>query len=993
MKPMKKYLLAPFTVLALLLQLSVVAQNTPIREREIPAAIEEAIPVRSLPAAATLDPIRVVEFKLENGLTVMLTENHNTPEVFGAVVVNTGGKNDPANNTGMAHYLEHMLFKGTQKMGTIDYSKEKPFLDKIVVLYDSLGVTKDDAARAKIQLEINKQSVEAAKFAIPNEFDKILQEMGATNTNAFTTDDITAYFNSFPSTQIKQWLTIYSDRFVDPVFRLFQSELEAVYEEKNKGMDNTFNVVFETFQKNFFKVHPYGQQTVIGEVDHLKNPSLTAMYNYFNSYYKPNNMALVISGDIDIQQIKPMIQKLFGRWKAAEIPKFPIEKYQEKPFNGRELVEVNITPIKVMILGFRSPNNSHEDKLAMEVITRLLSNSSQTGLIDKLQLDGKVMAASAFELEMNDYGEFALFAAPKIIGQSLEEVEAIVLAELKKLGTGDFSESLLNSTKKEILQEIELGWESNQTRALEMGAAFSMQSSWRNYVSKSFKINQLTKDDIQRVAAQYLGDNYLCMYSKMGFPKKEKLEKPAFEPVVNTNEMHSEYRKSLEQLKVAPNYPEAIDFNSIERFEMGDNVLLRSSKNPMNSIFDLELEFGTGSYNNKLLQYLPDYLNMLGTKDGDVNKLKNQFALLGASYSFDCKQDVFTLSVRGRDENFEETVKLVGLLLNNLKPDAKKLDKLRDDIEGEKKLERNDPVYMGRVLDAYILFGEKSPYKNQLTKAEMKALTAEELMTAYSNALNFAVTINYIGNLPQKTVHQALIPFFEANPESPRLTANPKVFLTPQLPSTPTVYVLDNKRAVQSQIYFNQPSKAFDKAELPYINGFNYYFGDDMSSIVFQEIREFRSLAYTAYARYQPAPISNGNNRFFGYVACQDDKTMDAVAAMYDLIKTMPVKAERWSAIQNSILYATATAKPGFRSFIDAVDGYNDQGFASDPNPEWYKTVSSATFDDVLKFYTNEISSKPTTIVVLGNTKRFDTKALSKYGTVIKVKESSLFVN
>lgn len=263
------------------------------------------------------DPIHVIQFKLDNGLTVYLTENHDLPQVFGAVVVKTGGKKDPADNTGMAHYLEHMLFKGTTDLGTINYEKEKVLLDQINVLYDELGKTSDPKERGVIQQKINQVSVEAAAYSIPNEMDRMISEIGGENVNAFTTEEMTAYFNSFPSNQMERWLDIYAHRFEEPVFRLFQSELETVYEEKNISMDDPFNAVFEKFMKSFYKNHPYGQQTVIGKTEHLKNPSLTAMYDYYNKWYVANNMALVLSGDFNSQEIIPIVKEKFGKWRSA----------------------------------------------------------------------------------------------------------------------------------------------------------------------------------------------------------------------------------------------------------------------------------------------------------------------------------------------------------------------------------------------------------------------------------------------------------------------------------------------------------------------------------------------------------------------------------------------------------------------------------------------------------------------------------------------------
>ncbi len=178
----------------------------------------------------TSDPLEVKELKLKNGLTVWMNEDHSQPKVFGAVVVKAGAKDCP--NTGIAHYFEHMMFKGTDKIGTIDYASEKILLDSIALKYDELATTSDETKRKTIQKEINNLSIKASDFAIPNEYDRLISKYGGSGLNAGTSYDMTVYFNEFSPQYFRQWAEINSERLLNPVFRLFQSELETVYEEK-----------------------------------------------------------------------------------------------------------------------------------------------------------------------------------------------------------------------------------------------------------------------------------------------------------------------------------------------------------------------------------------------------------------------------------------------------------------------------------------------------------------------------------------------------------------------------------------------------------------------------------------------------------------------------------------------------------------------------------------------------------------------------------------
>jgi len=473
------------------------------------------------PVFGQKNTFNIQKFVLDNGLTVILNPDPNAVGVYGAVAIKAGSKNDPADATGMAHYLEHLLFKGTTELGTTDYAKEKPFLDSIIYYYDLLGQTKDEAQRKNIQKLINRQSVQAAKYANPTEFDKLIKSIGGTELNAFTANDMTVYHNAFPGEQIEKWLELYAHRLQNPVFRSFQSELEVVYEEKNRGMDSPFNKVFEEIQSQIFKSHPYGTQSTIGTVEHLKNPSLTKMYKYFNDYYVANNMGLIISGNFDVAVAERVIRDKFSKLRSAPVPQFP--NYPQSKFDKKEVIEVKYTPIKASILGYKTFGNRHQDELALQVANSILSNGSQTGLLDKLQLDGKIMGAGITDLMYNDDGAAIIFVIPKLLGQSFDEAESLVFAELEKLKKGEFSDTMLTIIKQETANNIKKMLENEHSRCMSLVSLFSQGATWEDFLQDINKINQITREDIIKVANKYYIDNYLTYRSSTGFPKKETL--------------------------------------------------------------------------------------------------------------------------------------------------------------------------------------------------------------------------------------------------------------------------------------------------------------------------------------------------------------------------------------------------------------------------------------------------------------------------------------
>ncbi|MBL4686572.1 MAG: insulinase family protein, partial [Nannocystaceae bacterium] len=470
------------------------------------------------------DPIGVVQMRLPNGLTVLLSENHERSEIFGAVVVRAGGKNDPAEHTGIAHYLEHMLFKGTDELGTIDYAQERPHLDEIERLYNEYAAARTDAARDRLQHAIDDAAQKAAKWAIPNELDHLLAELGGTEVNAFTTNDITAYYNLFPSSQLSTWLDIYAHRFEAPVFRLFPSELEAVYEEKNRSMDGFMEPAYEAFIRSLYPGHPYGEQPVLGTVEHLKRPSLTAMREFYERYYVASNMALVLSGDFEAASIAPMIAAKFGGWETGQPANLALPEV--KPLSGRVSETQRLTPIRAAAFAFRTPALAHEDYPALKVAQRVLANDEGAGTLDRLVDDGKLLLAMLIPLNFHDHDGLVLLYAPRIVSQSMRRAEALVRGAIDELRQGKVAATTIEAARDNLLREIGAQWEDNRTRALTMADTWARHDSWETYVAMIAGVRSVTPAQVAAAADTWLGDNYLSFHSRLGRHRPGKLDKP-----------------------------------------------------------------------------------------------------------------------------------------------------------------------------------------------------------------------------------------------------------------------------------------------------------------------------------------------------------------------------------------------------------------------------------------------------------------------------------
>ncbi len=928
------------------------------------------------------------KYELSNGLTIILNEDHIRPEVFGYMVCKAGSKNDPDDATGMAHYMEHMLFKGTTELGTTDWDKEKVHIDSIFLLYDQLGITTNEEERKAIQMTINEQSVSANKYAIPNEFSNVVKKMGGTRLNANTSPDRTVYFNTFPPNQIEPWLNLYSHRIQDAVFRGFQSELEVVYEEKNMYSDMFIMNILEAFQKSFFKVHPYGQQSTIGTIDDLKNPSLTKMYNFYKTWYVPNNMALVLSGDFNSEQIKPIIEQAFGSWQKQEIPEK--KTWEESPLNGRELVEVKMSPVKIGLLGFATVPEGHEDELALQVCNGILSNESGSGILDQLTLNNELLGADLFPFPYYDYGLTIAFVVPKIIGQSLEEAEKLVLDKINLVKQGEFDDWRVDAVKKELYRQHQLSMETNKYRATLIGEAFAREEDINELRTYPEKISQITKEDVIKVANKYFGENYLAFFSKMGSSKGDKIEKPGFKPVVSNTNAKSTFSKKLDSIKPLDYTPIYIDFDTdISSVDVADGVKLYTTQNPQNDIFSLEMKFKVGEKEIPMLKYASQLMDMAYTDEFSKEELKNEIAKAGATYSIYSDDSYTTIEIYGPESELNRTLQIINGLINNPKIDQEDTQILLEGEKANRKIERSEPDQVAGAAIDWVRYGEKSDYLTRLTLKEIKDLQADTLVNEFLTATHYEIELHYAGK--KNTTEIAATIKKELKFKDNLKPGNVPIYKEVKTYNENTVYLINKKSAVQSKIFFFANGDNIALSEIQKAEAFNQYFGGGFSGLVLQEIREYRSLAYSAGANYRLPVKPNKPAYFIGYVGTQADKTAEALEVFNSLINEMPLKKERIEYIRPYLEQSALAKRPDFRGLSTYVVELQHKGFTNDPAELFSQDYKNLSFEDITNFYNTYVQNKPIVITIVGNKKKLDYKGFSKYGTVVNIKEKSLY--
>ncbi len=942
-------------------------------------------------ASAQQNAFNIQKFVLDNGLTVILNPDPYAVGVYGAVAVKAGSKNDPADATGMAHYLEHLLFKGTNELGTTDYAKEKPFLDSIVYYYDLLGKTKDETQRKNIQKLINNQSVQASKYANPTEFDKLIKSIGGTELNAFTANDMTVYHNAFPATQIDKWLELYAHRFQNPVFRSFQSELEVVYEEKNRGMDSPYSSLIEELHAKVFATHPYGTQTTIGTVEHLKNPSLTKMYKYFNDYYVANNMALVISGNFDVTSTTTLIKEKFSKLRSGIVPTFPI--YPQSKFEKPEIMEVKRTPIKFGLLAYKSFASRHKDQIPMEICLRLLNNSSETGSLNKLQLDGNLLFSSPFNLTYNDDGAVAIMFGPKIIGQSFEDAEKLIYIEIEKLKKGEFSDTNIRIIQQEIERERKAELESEYSKCMTLVSLFSEGSSWEEYLAQTNQINQISKEDIMRVAKTYFIDNHFTLRSSMGFPDKTTLEKPGFDPVVADQKIESAYCKNFLANMKESGTPKLLDYEKDAKLtKLFGTSDLYLTNNPYNDIFTLKIVRSVGKdsiANIDLASYL---FNNFFTKELSRDQLKQAFALLGVSYYSYVTENRFMIEFNGMESNLKKALPLIKSLVYEPMLDEKAIKTMLDGEKSSRQSELKNPDLMGNILLDFARYGNQSEYITRTSLKNLAKITSKEVLTVYHKTEEYKTTWHFVGNTPDSILKNELVAIFPAD-KGNKFTPYLDKLTLPIAKNK--ILLVNDKKAVQGQVYFflNAGNYSGLTKDLVNAEAFNSYMSDGFSGILMQEIREFRSLAYATGGNLMTPYLKNNPCTFYSYVGCQMDKTNDAIAVMDSILRFMPKKPDRIDMVKAGLINSMSSNYPSFRYISTTIARGKEKGYTTSPLKERYPLYKSLTFDNIVDFYNTNLINRPRIITIYGNLKLVDKKKLAQFGEIEVVKTKQIRID
>ena len=936
------------------------------------------------------DPMAVHTYRLDNGLTVYLTENHEKPRFYAEIVVRAGSKYDPEVATGMAHYLEHMLFKGTDEIGTLDYEAEKVHLDSIVTLYERHWHSTDPADRMAIYALIQEQGQLAAQYAAPGEMDKMYSSMGAEGLNAHTGSEEVVFKVDLPSNRLEHWVRVEAERFADPVFRLFQTELETVYEEKNRSIDNKDRLISEAVDGLLWKVHPYGQRTTIGTVEHLKNPSLSRMYEYFETWYVPNNAAIVISGDIDIDATMQLIDTHFSAWKPRDLPKLP--KWKEKDLEGAERVEVFYPGEEIVILAFRTEASTHKNTEGLQLLDMVLDNAT-AGLINlNLNQQQRVRRAGSWttsHYNVNDDGAQYLYGIPKE-GQTLEEVEGLLLEQLGILRRGEFEEWLIPA----IITDFKIGYkrrlEGNGSRAALLRNAFLSFEDWKDARRKLERMERVSKKDIVKLARKYFRDDYVAGYRRDGEQDLPSIDKPPLEAIELDRSRQSPYAAAILAMPYDAIEPEyLVPGRDYTTRQVRPGIELYYAANPVNDLFTLRLVIDVGRRHDNRLPMARNLMDKSGTARFTSEELKKQWYRLGSEFSLSVDDHETVVTLSGLDENFGASVALMVEALSQ--PSAS--DETMSELVAITLANRADAVKDHRAIQTALYrfhrYGEQSHYRRVPSNEALQQLTPGELHELVRNLLGYEHRLEYTGS---KTTQQVLAEL-EMSYKLPAADLQPPPAFEPvaiRAPEATEILIFDKEMA-QALVRIESGDVPYTEALRPASDLYDEYFYGGMAGIVFQELREARGLAYSAWARYFTGNRRGEPNLMVGSIGCQADKTTEALAAFLDLIDNLPQSPQRFAEAQAAQVNALRTTRLGFREVLGTVRLWERQGVTIDPRAWRYEQIQNADLARVLEFHREHIGGRPKLVTIVGDARRIDREQLAAHGTVREVGVEDIF--
>lgn len=918
-------------------------------------------------------------YTLKNGLKVYLAKNDDAPRIQTYIPVRTGSNNDPSENTGLAHYLEHMVFKGTSHLGTQDWAKEKVLLQQISDLYEQHKAEKDPTKKKELYKKIDEVSQEASKYAIANEYDKAISSLGATGTNAHTWLDETVYKNNIPSNELEKWLKVEKERFSELVLRLFHTELEAVYEEYNRAQDNDGRLVNYAMMEALFPKHPNGQQTTIGTSEHLKSPSMVAIHKYFDTYYVPNNMAVVLVGDLDFDKTIKMVDQYFGTFKYKELPMKKM--VTEEPMTKVVTRTVKSPSTQRLSLAWRTDSNGTQAARLADVVAEILSNNGDAGLIDlNINQKQKALGAGAYESPFKMYGSFTMTITPKE-GQSFDDAKKLLLEQLDLVKKGQFPDWMLKAIVNDKKVQRMKMWETADGLATTLYGTYINGLTWEQELDEINQYEKISKADVVKFANEFFKDNYVAVYKEKGVNDKlVRVENPGITPIKLNRDVQSPFLKDILGTKASEIKPEFIDYKAAIATSQIKDKKVSFVENKYNEVAQVNYIFPFGTDNDKELSLGVTVLQYLGTDKYTPEQLKEEFYKLGISNNFRTSNDQTIITLSGLESNMQKGVELMNHWLTNVKADKAIYDQTVKTILESREVAKKDKVRIMSALSNYAKYGKDSRMTDIISKQRLESINVSELMSKIKTLNQYPYEVFLYGK-DQKSLEKAVKPYIV---NTSLQAAAAKVYAEP---ATEGKVYFTNYDMVQMEMSKIAKGSQVNVGNFGKANVFNEYFGRGLSSIVFQEIRESKSLAYSAYVSYANATEKNHPNYVTNYIGTQSNKLPLAVNAMNELMAQLPQIPAQFENSKGSALKQIASNRINRTNIFYSQLSLKKLGVDYDIRKDIYSEIQGLTLPQLTGFYNTEVKPLQYNTAIIGKRENLNMESINKMG---EFKEMSL---
>jgi zinc protease len=930
----------------------------------------------------TNDPMGVRIYTLKNGLKVYFTVVKDAPRIQTLISVKAGSLIEPEQTTGLAHYFEHLMFKGTSQFGTSNWEKEKVLIGRISDLFEQRLATTDSIKKVKIFASIDSLSILASNYTIPNEYDKLMQVIGGQGTNAFTSYQGTSYIEDIPSNEIDRWLKLQQERFSNIALRLFHTELETVYEEFNMAQDQDRFKAYTALMTGLFPTHPLGR-FVLGFPEHLKNPSMVNIHNFFNTYYVPNNMAIIMSGDFDMDKTILMIDKTFGQFKAKsfEKPVFPAEQPITKPV----IKEVFGPDAEMVSIGFRFKGDSTQDKKYVALIDMILNNSA-AGLIDlNLVQDQKILNGGCYPQFYVDYGVHQFWGNPRE-GQKLETVKDLLLGEIEKVKKGEFDDWLIKAVINDMRLQAIRNQEYYQNRAYILNDDFQINRSRMESIIFYDELDKITKDQLMQFASENYRDNYVVTYKRKGVDKNMvKVPKPKITPInINRNDQ-SEFFTEFSKNKPGKINPVFVDFEKeMQKKELKPGIDLFYIPNKTNELFELCYIIDMGKANSKKLEQAVRYLPFVGTDKYTPAQLQQEFYKLGVRFNVYTGDERSYVYVSGLDKSFEPAAGLLEHLLTHAKADTSTYRKY---IEGVLKERSNNKMNKDFILQValanYGKYGKNSAFTDIIQEKEMRAQNPVELMSLVKDLGTYKQRILYYGKSDLNTAMATILKQHPL-PDKPMDYSAATIYPEADFKANQVFFI--DYDMVQTNFLLVGKTGMFSPQMLPYVNLYNDYYG----YIVFQEIREARGLAYAAGTWIETPDKKDRSFFTTSFVATQADKLNEATSTLNSLMKNLKEDQRRYDLAKDAIMNRIETERITKTNIFWTYLNNMDKGITTDNRKDIYEKVQGISMADLKTFLENN-KSKNYTLLVVGKNGSVDKNILKKLGNYKELSLQEVF--